>query len=97
MPALEFDVGVAILSFVDGEGFELDSAQTAAAVAMKMTGLADAAAWRPEEKTVVVPDHYQRLHHLVVVVNNLASCLEKRIGGSVVDAAAVVVGDAASD
>lgn len=93
MPALEFDVGVAILSFVYGEGFE----QTAA-VAMKMTGLAaaDAAAWRPEEKTVVVPDHYQRLHHLVVVVNNLASCLEKGIGGSV-DAAAVVGGGDAAD
>ena len=89
MPALEFEVGVAILSFADGEGFELDSAQTAAAAAaMKMTGLAAAAAaaGRPEGKTVVVPDHYQRLHHLVVV-NNLASCLEKRIGGSV-DAAA---------
>ena len=58
---VEFDVGVAILSFADGEGFELDSAQTAAAAVMKMTGLAAAAAaaaWRPEEKTVVVPDHY---------------------------------------
>ena len=97
MPVLEFDVGVAILSFADGEGFELDSAQTVA-VAMKMTGLAAAAAaaWRPEEKIVVVPDHYQRLHH-PVVVNNLASCLEKRIGGSVDAAVAVGVGDAAAD